>query len=302
VPLWRSFAPASSEGAKSPNPDTGPTLVAERPGEGTLVGNLAPPVSRSSVLPLPREDEAVTSFFDDLYARVRRGDARAGCRLARELQRCKYSKHHPGNAAAAIDWAAKAEDGPVLDQAVEMVSRIEGTRPAAVIACQGLTEEHLDRRFEVLQRTAELGHLPSMVEFAQGRAFFDFDYVRHPQRFVAWQSVAQAYMERALSLGSSDALLAYMLAYSSDAGLFEALVPDDVALAHAMQLVLARTVVGFKVINQGYLPDDQLERAIQVADYLYDKHFSTKPAIPRDRLFGGSRDPYSANAADCEDA
>lgn len=264
----------------------------------------APGIAPTSahLVPLPPADTPLAEIFDELHDRLQRGDARAGCRLYREIRRCwKYAdvagSHQRLMAMASRENASAAE----LDIAIDLLALNESMAPGApqsAQVCAGIELERLESHyFDTVRRTAELGDALAMVEFAEGRAFLGREYARHPERLALWHRLAPEMAERALRMGTPEAAWLIAEARSGPNGLLGELLPTDRVEAEAMRrlLQIARPRNRFSPDHE--LSTEETEIARQRAETLYERYFQHQPQPKTMRRW---RDDLTPEIEQCE--
>lgn len=251
--------------------------------------------------PLPPLDTPVLDMMDALEARLRAGDARAGCRLAQELRRCHLAPMHLRAQSVESLAHRTGKNAELIEQAIEWEARKALRREALERVCAGLAREHFDRHFHVLRRTAELGHPVAMLDFADARGFLGAEYVRRPELLLEYRQLAPLMLQRALASGMPEAAYLAMEAYSGTMHFLGELIEDDPVEARAMDLLLASLWQGEGPAPRrtSELDDASESRARQRAQELQATHFAT-PRMPI-RLGRPPPDLLAVDPELCED-
>ncbi|HET9483451.1 MAG TPA: hypothetical protein VFO79_05805, partial [Xanthomonadales bacterium] len=180
-------------------------------------GGTAPP---PPVPALPPHDLPLAQIRAELEERARAGDRRAACRLAVDLIRCQElptmrSMSSTMERSLARDDAAReeAQVGFRIDFLARTQNRLEQLEPL----CAGITEEDTRRGFDWLLRAAELGHTPSMAEFARRPAVPFQSYLGELDRLRVYRERAPEMAMRALAAGDAS-LLPELAAAHLDSG------------------------------------------------------------------------------------
>ncbi|MCG6118223.1 MAG: hypothetical protein MEQ07_08545 [Aquimonas sp.] len=321
VALLAALAVALALGQRNPDPPADRTAAAQTVAPTEAAGAAdAPPealpdpldapaiplpaiASAPTILaPLPPADAPLADIFDELLDRLQRGDARAGCRLYREIRRCwKYAdvagSHQRLMAMAAKGNASAAE----LDIAIDLLALNESMAPGgpqSAEVCAGIELERLESHyFDTVRRTAELGDALAMVEFAEGRAFLAREYARHPERLALWHRLAPEMAERALRMGTPEAAWLIAEARSGPNGLLGELLPTDRVEAEAMRrlLQIARPRNRFSPDHE--LSTEETEIARLRAETLYERYFKHQPQPKTMRRW---RDDLTPEIEQCE--
>jgi hypothetical protein len=123
--------------------------------------------SLSSVPALPPVDAAVIEILDELKARSARGDARAACRMAYELGRCRMLSEARRSMDEGLDRAAaaapaSAEEGHRRAELANTLSFVD----AASAACSGLPASESNDAWRHLLAVADAGNVDAMLQFS----------------------------------------------------------------------------------------------------------------------------------------
>ncbi len=223
--------------ATTPTPLSRP-LVPHGDAGGALA---APPVPA-----LPPHDVPLAQISDELEERARAGDRRAACRLAVDLIRCQElpqmrSMSTMMERSLASDETDPTNSGFRIDFLARTQNRIETLEPM----CAGIGEDDARRGFDWLLRAAELGHVPSMAEFARRPAVPFQSYLGELERLRLYRERAPEMAQRALAAGDVSLLSELAQAHLSASGRwgFSALgqlVEKDDATAYAYYALTQR--------------------------------------------------------------
>lgn len=169
--------------------------------------------SAAAANPLPALDTPVDLIFDDLAERARRGDARAACRLAVELQRCRVA----GFAGRGTRWlesrAAREDDGERREAMISELARAENERERSETVCSGLESSQLDQAFAYQQQAAQA--MPELRTWAATQPALNFmNFVNELEAWQQYRSVAIPWLESAAREGDFAALAALARVYA----------------------------------------------------------------------------------------
>jgi hypothetical protein len=226
---WPSTAPLQSESPLQP--------VAESTPGATSSGREPLPGAAS-----PAELVAM------LERRARAGDAPAACRLALELNECRFVLRRPQRDLASIEQQIAQSEGSDARQLEQLEQRLawEQQRIQRRRECAALSEEQLAAGPSLLLQAALQGHVPSMVGFARGDGIGGQDMVADPALFALYRQHAFPLWQRALQAGSADAVQVWLEALSSGGFHFLAgALPEalqDRELARALQTRIHREI------------------------------------------------------------
>jgi len=136
-----------------------------------------------------------------------------------------------------------------------------------------------------------------MVEFADNGGFLLMEFTRRPDRLATWHRLAPEMIERALRLGTPEAAFSLHMARSHEVGMLAALLPDDPVEAHAMSLLLNKTLSKTRELRPPRLSPQQILRAEERANVLYVNYFARRGKQPPLRF---ARDPLRPPIEECE--
>ncbi|MGN6512664.1 MAG: hypothetical protein ACTHKZ_03720 [Lysobacteraceae bacterium] len=254
--------------------------------------------------PLPPADAPVTQVFDALRRRADAGDARAACRLAVDLQRCRDLPLLQAM-AAGTENGKDAETSFAREGNLAAANFFAGVKLRLLEAqarCRDITPAQVAFAPQYLRQAAHAGIPDAIVRYVDGKGFEPMSMygMLHDARFDAWRREAPALAMQALRQGEPKAVFLLHVAYSSDQSLFAGLVPDDPVQARAFRLLLER-LKGEPGRSDDALPPAQQEAAEARADRMYREDFHGRP------LSGGQRaafdtaieSAFSAGTDDC---
>lgn len=216
---------------------TPPAPAAERaaPTLGDPAGTDTPSRAAASLPPLPLTGVPLREAFPSLRARAESGDARAACRLALELLRCREVARESSDEMKQVE-ATLADPEANVDPAL----RVQMARQVAMLqglqrSCAGLPEEASGEAARFLRQAALADEPAALYLYAAGEGFDQragFAFIGSPL-FDQWRGEAAAMMDRALAAGDARAAHALQQAHLHDIGLFAGAVADDPLHAHA---------------------------------------------------------------------
>jgi hypothetical protein len=161
----------------------------------------------ASLAALPPLDSPVVSVFDDLAERARRGDARAACRLAVELQRCRMAGFMGGGSRRLERMAAREEDEQRRESMINELARIEAERARSEAVCSGLDTQQLDQAFAYQQQAAQA--MPELRTWAATQPALNFmKFVNELESWQQYRNSALPWLEAAAASGDLAAIAA----------------------------------------------------------------------------------------------
>jgi hypothetical protein len=169
--------------------------------------------------PLPPPGTRVTEVFDDLLERARRGDARAACRLASDLQRCRGNSR-PGEALrrGPNAWEARVaevQDEQQRERMIANLAEFEARRDESVRMCEGVTMAQIDAAFP-LQMQAAQARPELRVQAALAPALDRLFPGSELERWQQYGQVAQPWLEQAAAQGDLAAIIALARVHGDD--------------------------------------------------------------------------------------
>lgn len=169
------------------------------------------------------------------------GDARAACRLAAELIRCRQDAQFlaavAGSGAPASDRLAR--EGK-LDAAISSDESLLALTQHQQ-QCQALPEGLLARAGDYLRQAARAGEPEAMILYVDGQHFPQEAMARLADPgFEAWRREAPAMAQALLARGEPESAFLLALAYGGNDDWFSGLVGDDVVQAEAYRQLLGR--------------------------------------------------------------
>lgn len=216
-----------------------------RPLVPDAVGSTAPP---PPVPPLPPHDVPLAQVRDELEQRARSGDRRAACRLAVDLIRCQELPTVRAASSAMERSLARddvARDEPNVGFRIDFLARTQNRLEALEPLCAGIAALDAAQGFDWLLRAAELGHAPSMAEFARRPAVPFQAYLSELDRLRVYRERAPEMAMRAIAAGDVSLLPELASAHLDNPGHMASsplsqLVQRDNATAYAYYALMQR--------------------------------------------------------------
>lgn len=161
----------------------------------------------SGSAPLPPLDAPLDSVFDELADRARRGEARAACRLAVELQRCRRAGYIGRGSRRLESMAAQEDDLDRRESMIGELARIEAERERSETVCSGVTGDQLAQAFAFQQQAAQA--MPELRTWAATHPALDaMNFVNELDAWQQYRHVALPWLEQAALDGDPAALIA----------------------------------------------------------------------------------------------
>ncbi|MCK7592170.1 hypothetical protein [Pseudomarimonas salicorniae] len=201
----------AAPGGEAQRPDD----IALDAGIETLAGAEAEASSadRPAPEPLPPLDAPVDSVFDALAGRAGRGDARAACRLAMELQRCRMAGFMGRGSGRLESMAAREEDPGRRESMINELARMESEQSRSERICSGLDSSQLDQAFAFQQQAAR--SMPELRTWAATQPALDFmNFVNELDAWQQYRSTALPWLEAAAAQGDLAAIAALARVHS----------------------------------------------------------------------------------------
>lgn len=245
---------AATGGTERTAASTGNSVASREasPPRGDRTASAAP---ESAPLPLPPLDAKIADIYDTLKDRAHRGDGKAACRLAIELQQCserdfmlqgadratRMMANRPTEARA--DAQRQQWESRMLDYAQRQVDYAI----ALDDRCKGLSETQTAEHVDWWRTAALSGHVPSMVHYAKGDGFRLRATLDNLDRLSVYKDEAERLMRAAAAAGSAEALQQLQQSYADARGprgtlLQQAIAPDPVEAAAVSALMGERNV------------------------------------------------------------
>ena len=156
---------------------------------------------------LPPDGVALADLYPELKARADAGDARANCRLALELNRCRQVAIAL-DAASDLVAAHRTDAAQNATTAAELVAMSE--RDAGI--CGHAPPEDPDNSWRYLLRAAQAGHVPSILRFVIEPPLDEVDFVADMEGWEAYRRFAPELLRFAADSGDVRAIYhAYLL-------------------------------------------------------------------------------------------
>jgi hypothetical protein len=211
---------------------TEPAAAGSLPPADAPAGSSAPAVATAAAsvapLPLPAAGAKVAEVFDELLHRARQGDARAACRLAADLQRCRMASMWGGPGGGGRggrrgggrggEWESRIAEIPdeaQRERMIESLAQAQVEREQAQQMCEGVTPMQLAQAFP-LQMQAAAARPELRVEAALLPALdrmFPASEVEHWQQY---RQTALPWLQQAAAQGDLTAVIALARVYGDD--------------------------------------------------------------------------------------
>ena len=197
-------------------------LPVAAPAGATAAASVAAPAAplAAAALPLPPAGTNVAQIYDELVERAEQGDARAACRLASELQRCRFAApvagrlrdRRPGNWETRI---AQIQDEAERERMIRFVAEAESRQDQMEQLCEGVTRRQIDQAFP-LQMQAAAARPELRVRAALSPALDRMFPGSELERWQQYRPVAQAWLEQAAGEADLAAIIALARVHGDD--------------------------------------------------------------------------------------
>jgi len=178
-----------------------------------------PSATATPPAPLPPAGTRVTDIYDDLLARAKQGDARAACRLAVDLQRCRWAPRAGWlRDRRPDDWetrVAEVQDETRRERMIQMIAEVESQQDEAQRMCEGISRDQIDQAF-ALQMQAAAAQPELRVHAALSPALDRIFPASELERWQQYRQVAQSWLEQAASEGDLTAIIALARVHGDD--------------------------------------------------------------------------------------
>jgi hypothetical protein len=165
--------------------------------------------------PLPSPDTPVAEMLEPLFERARRGDTRAACRLASELQRCLESSRRMMDPQDMEARVAGENDAQRRESMITFMARMEVERERAGKTCAGLDDAAYALAFP-LQLQAAQARPELRLWTALNPALDRQRFVGELERWQEYRQVAQPWLEAAAAEGDLSAIIALARVHGDD--------------------------------------------------------------------------------------
>lgn len=287
----RDSSPAIVPPSAQPAPIGLPPAAATLPSRSSVPGTVA--VNKGlEVRALSPEQQTI----EQLLRAARAGDARAGCRVSRQLQDCVFLRKVPvGDLSKGFDSVEKALERAQDPANADLFAQAQIEMLRTVDRCRSVQPETLASMHHVLRKAALAGNRAAMLKYASGE-FLGVDpgleATRHPG-YAAWRREAPSMLVRALQAGSLEAAFALGVAHAADHESLSAIIPDD-PWAAAVYEMLVDLAQGDRPGTRQELSAAQKETALRRATKLHRDFFAGGLAPKEEAVLG----PSWFNAAD----
>lgn len=275
--IWRAPGEAPAVGIESAAPRAAPQ--AQKPPTTSAPAPVA--------LPLPPPDAPLRESIAALDQAARRGDAKAACRLAGELRRCRVAARWEGELRTSPQTAADfgLSMNPEATAEFDRVqARRRGVMEAAIEHCRGVEREHFATDAAYLSMAAAAGHRPSQIEFIAGHHLQPAAMLADPSQLQVYRANANRYFTNALEAGDLAVLRPWREATESDQAALRAFLPEAWLEPGFFAALFARLTPEQQIsvqqhlrISQEIVPTAAQTRA---ADELFDRYFADSTPVP----------------------
>jgi hypothetical protein len=198
--------------------------------------------------PLPPLDARIADIYDELKQRAQRGDGKAACRLAIELQQCAdrdFMLQGADRAAQMLQQDSGRRDDDNASEWEQRRRQFAQQQVDYALAlderCAGISEVQLGEHPDLWRRAALSGHVPSMVHYARGDGFRMRATLNNLDRLAQYKNEAERIMRAAAAAGSVEAAQQLSLAYADARGpwasLLQQAVKPNAVEAHSLYLL-----------------------------------------------------------------
>lgn len=289
----------ANHGGKTTRPDLAIDSTATTGEHAIATGHVNTPE------PLPHEGTAVAEVYDTLHARAQRGDAHAACWLGQELQRCARARNTRLLAGELEQRTASQQVTP--DNAVRAITFLESRSRQLADGCESLTQEQLDRAFELRLQAAQ--NLPDLrLSVVLDPALDTANFLADLDRWADYRRVALPWLEQAAREGDAPALIAISRVFGDHRRLQRLNPPfrihDDRRFVLYSDL-MARYGIVFPAAQadldaaRARLSPEQQAQVMQEVGRLYRPEIPTLNPIQVNQALGYSMSPESS-IAPCE--
>ena len=263
----------SPPGASTPQ-TTASAPPSEANGDGPAAAANGVGRPRPKPAALPPVDAPLATILEPLATRADAGDAKAACRLAMELIRCRNVHELP--ATLAVDAArieAEFEAKGEMDKA-DLLAQSQLAQLRLAQQCAAVPVPLRDRGPRYLAQAARAGEPEAMVRYADVQSWpLDGRGIYSDPEFDLWRRDAPAMLERAFAAGFPEAPLLLMNAYENDTSHLAGLIPNDLIKAEALRMLMVRLHGWSERPNPSPLDAASLEKASTLAKQWHEGPF-----------------------------
>lgn len=168
---------------------------------------------------LPPLDAKVADIYDELKARAQRGDGKAACRLAIDLQQCAdrdFMLEGADRAAQLLQERGAPKEGEAStwdERRLQFAQHQVDYALALDERCKGVSTAQMTEHSQLWRRAALTGHVPSMVHYARGDGFRMRETLDNLDALAQYKSEAERLMRAAAAAGSVEAAQQLALGY-----------------------------------------------------------------------------------------
>jgi hypothetical protein len=273
VAAWLGVEPVGTRASAASNDDPSGAVAAQASGtsSGRAIAKTAD-FADLAAQPLPPADAPLADIYSDLKRRADAGDARAACRVAFELLRCRtVIDEREALEARLREWESDLDryGAPATANKAAQEQITVAERNAA---CRAVPRADLAAGGEYLHSAAVAGIAEAQVRYAQGLMFGlvadrtlggkTHAYLHHPE-FERWHREAPGIARDLLRKHHRAGLVLMLDAYGRDDRPFAALYADDPVAFHAY-LPLVRLSSGMERMSDAQLAIADRERVAEV--------------------------------------
>ena len=286
-------ASAHSQSAQVSSPSLRQTEPAQSQ-PATNVASLSPAA-------LPPTTSPLVEHIDELETRAKRGDAKAACRLALDLELCAQRQMLEDSEEFFIRAAAKFGNSSTDARTAEVIQSTAERLARANAVCEGLPEERVSQRWRDLLRAAELGVPDAVAGFAGETPLSQEQFLDQLDGWNAFKNDVPAMLQRAALAGHPSSMYLLQRIYAglpAMTGGYQPFPPDSrKAAIYAMVLLrfadastassLAKDIAKFRATAA---PASFAQAEAEAAN-LFDARFANTPS--RDFASGWNWDATS---------
>lgn len=273
----------------------------DRSGSQSPNGQRPSAAAKRNALPSKAGAELDALPLEALVARAAKGDAKAACRASFQLSDCALLKQYsPKDLSARLGelesspvWGKDARDANLwANMQLDMLESVE--------RCEALRPESFAQLAALLRQSALSGNRGAMLKYASGEFLGTTPGLKATRQpgFASWRADALPMALASLRAGSLEAAFALSIAYRSDDGALDAIVPNDPVEAHVYELLL-HLAQGEATYGLATLTPAQNEVALKRARRLHREIFADALAEKEASVLGptwlNSRDQGAVN-------
>lgn len=182
---------------------------------GRWVPPATPMAAAEAAAPLPPLDAPLAETFDALLERMRRGDARAACRLSLDLARCFQHAEHGRWGRTFEREAVRAQDPARASRLIDNAAHMQEMRQRNDLFCAGVAAEQLEWSFPAQLAAARWN--PGMrVWAASAPALDQLNFLADLEGWEQYRAVALPWLLEAGLAGDPAAQILLARVYGDD--------------------------------------------------------------------------------------